>query len=122
MSAVAPTAEAIKAFTELPDTGPVVMVNLLKFKPNGGAQSYAKYAQAVLKMIEAMGGKAVFSGQVEGTVIGDRTWDAILLVQYPSRKAFLDMIADPEYQKHHVHREEALVAAELYATHSGSIA
>ncbi len=41
---------------------------------------------------------------------------------YPSRKAFLKMIADPEYQKHHVYREQTLEAAELYATHSGTAA
>ncbi len=32
------------------------------------------------------------------------------------------MIADPEYQKHHVYREQTLEAAELYATHSGTVA
>ncbi len=121
MSTVLPTPEAIRALSEAPDTGPVVMLNLLKFKP-GGVESYAKYGRAVLKMIEAMGGKVIYSGPVETTVVGDSKWDATLLVQYPSRKAFLKMIADPEYQKHHVYREQALEAAELYATHSGTVA
>jgi|YelNatPaOPRAMG01_1025707.scaffolds.fasta_scaffold47536_4 uncharacterized protein (DUF1330 family) len=121
MSAVVPSPEALSALSEAPDTGPLVMINLLKFKP-GGAESYAKYARAVLKIIEAMGGKVIYSGPVECTVIGDRTWDAVAIVQYPSRKAFLRMIADPEYQRHHVHREEGLEATELYATHSGTVA
>ncbi len=79
MSAVVPTPEAIRALSEAPDTGPVVMLNLLKFKP-GGAESYAKYGRAVLKIIEAMGGKVIYSGPVEATVVGDRKWDAMVLV------------------------------------------
>lgn len=116
MSSVGPTPEAIKALTEAPDTGPVVMLNLLKFKPGTGAQSYARYARSVTKMIEELGGKVVFAAPVEAAFIGDSKWDAILLVQYPSRKAFLSMVADPEYQKAHVDREEALEAAELHVT------
>ncbi len=116
MSSIDPTPETIKALSEAPDTGPVVMLNLLKFKPGNGAESYARYGRPVTKMIEEMGGKIVFAAPVEGTFIGDKKWDAIILVQYPSRKQFLSMVTSPEYQKIHVHREEGLEATELYIT------
>lgn len=122
MSAINPNPEAIKALTEAADEGPIVMVNLLKFKPDGGAEAYARYAQPVTRMIEEMGGKIVYSAPVERTVVGDKTWDAVALVQYPSRKAFLSMVTSPEYQKFHVHREEGLEATELYATNPGGLA
>jgi uncharacterized protein (DUF1330 family) len=31
-------------------------------------------------------------------------WNEAVLVEYPSRKAFLDMIGDPEYRAATVHR------------------
>jgi uncharacterized protein (DUF1330 family) len=43
-------------------------------------------------------------------------WDAVLLVRYPSRRAFSDMGADPEYQRITHLRTEALDAAVLQAT------
>ena len=53
------------------------------------------------------------------TVIGDGAcpgWDAILIVEYPSPQAFLDMIADPEYLVVHEHRAAALQHGDLIAT------
>ena len=41
INAMSPTEEQMKAFLALPDS-PVVMVNLLKFKADGGAQEYAE--------------------------------------------------------------------------------
>ena len=46
INAMSPTEEQMKAFLALPDS-PVVMVNLLKFKADGGAQEYAKYGVAI---------------------------------------------------------------------------
>ena len=39
-----------------------------------------------------------------------------MLVQYPSRKAFIEMANNTEYLKIHSFREEALENAVLYAT------
>ena len=36
MEFVTPTQEQMKAFAELPDEGPIYMLNLIKFKPDGG--------------------------------------------------------------------------------------
>jgi len=32
----------------------------------------------------------------------------VVLVEYPSRKAFLEMVANPDYLKSHEHRESGL--------------
>jgi uncharacterized protein (DUF1330 family) len=47
---------------------------------------------------------------------GTETWDILMLVQYPSRKAFIEMANNAEYLKIHGFREEALEKAVLYAT------
>ena len=37
----------------------------------------------------------------------EREWDMVLLVEYPSRQAFLAMAGDPGYLEVHEHREAA---------------
>jgi hypothetical protein len=43
-------------------------------------------------------------------------WDAMLAVRYPSRQAFLDMVANPEYLEVSKLRSQALAEAVLQAT------
>jgi uncharacterized protein (DUF1330 family) len=116
MSDLTPKPEAIKALLEAPDDGPVVMLNLLKYKPGGGAESYAEYGRHAIQHVQAAGGRVLYSGRVENVLVGSESWDAIAVVEYPSRKAFLAMGANPEYQKIHVHRENGLERTVLIAT------
>lgn len=95
---------------------PFVMLNLLKFKKDGGRESYARYLQEAAKFVEGVGGKLLFLSQPQELLNGTETWDLLMLIQYPSRKAFLKMANDPEYLKIHRFREEALERAVLYAT------
>jgi len=105
------------------DDGPVVMLNLLKFKVvategGSGAASYNRYGGAVSRMVEERGGRILWSGRVDQVLIGDEAangWDAIALVQYPSRQAFLDMVSDDSYQQSHEHREGGLADTVLLA-------
>ena len=61
-------------------------------------------------MVEATGGKVLWMGKVDQTLIGpvDETWDAIALVQYPSRKAFIEMTSTKDYDAAHEHRASGL--------------
>ena len=101
-----------------PDEGPVVMLNLLKFKARDGQAEYNKYGDSVIKMVESLGGKLLWLGKVDQALIGpidENDWDAIALVQYPSRKDFLEMVSTPEYEKAHEHRESGLERTVLIA-------
>src|SRR5262249_9421415 len=97
--------------------GPVVMLNLLKFKSSGGSKEYGKYGDSVVQMVEKQGGKVLWLGKVDQTLIGpvDDTWDAVALVQYPSRKAFMEMTSKKEYDSAHEHRESGLERTRLFA-------
>jgi uncharacterized protein (DUF1330 family) len=105
------------------DDGPVVMLNLLKFKDTAtsggtGAASYNRYGDSVTRMVEERGGRILWSGRVDQVLIGEEAangWDAIALVQYPSRQAFLDMVSDDTYLKSHEHREGGLADTVLLA-------
>jgi uncharacterized protein (DUF1330 family) len=100
--------DQLKKLKHNPNQEAVVMLNLLKFKPNGGLESYKQYIQAASPFVEAVGGKTIYLGKPDELLNGDETWDLMMLVQYPSRAAFLDMANDPEYIKIHAYREEAV--------------
>jgi len=118
VSAIRPNKEQFLELVNAPDEGPVVMLNLLKFKAREGAKEYGKYSNSVVKMVEDRGGKMLWLGKVDQTLIGDidaNDWDAIALVQYPSRKAFIEMTTSKEYEGAHEHREGGLERTVLLA-------
>ncbi len=110
MSGIRPNKAQFIELMNTPDEGPVVMLNLLKFKARDGASEYNKYGGTVVQMVEASGGKVLWMGKVDQTLIGpvDEAWDAIALVQYPSRKAFVEMTSTKDYDAAHEHRESGL--------------
>jgi uncharacterized protein (DUF1330 family) len=118
MSDIRPNRDQFVELMNAPDDGPVVMLNLLKFKPREGAGEYNKYGDAVVPMVEARGGKVLWMGKVDQTLIGDvdaDAWDAIALVQYPSRNAFVEMATSKDYESAHEHRESGLERTVLLA-------
>jgi uncharacterized protein (DUF1330 family) len=94
--------------------GPVTMLNLLRFKPEGGRERYLEYGVAVTPLLEKAGGRVVFQGEASPVVLGEESWDLVLLVEYPTRGAFLEMIQSPEYQAIAHLRTEALSRGELH--------
>lgn len=96
------------------EDAPVVMLNLLSFKPDGGRERYGEYGEAVAPLLEKAGGRVVFMGSPAPPLLGDDSWDMVLLVEYPTRQAFLDMIGSPEYEAIGHLRTEALVKGELH--------
>jgi uncharacterized protein (DUF1330 family) len=116
-----PRPEVAQAFFSDADHGPMVMVNLLKFKdkatyPDGrdpdlsGRDAYGRYGAAVVACLEAVGGRVIYSGPVSGALLGDveEMWDAVALAYYPSPQAMLQMVASPDYQAIEIHRHAGL--------------
>lgn len=104
----------LQEFIDRADEGPVVMLNLLDFKPDGGAERYGEYAQAVEPMLAGVGGRLLFAGLGCPALIGPTKWDLVAVVEYPTRQAFLDMIAMAEYQAIAHLRSESLERSELH--------
>lgn len=120
-----PSAEQLQRLAGAPDTSPVVMLNLLRYRDEAsdgsgrtGREAYMDYGALVTPMVEARGGSFVVHAVADQTVIGpaDEEWDEMVLVQYPSRAAFIDMIGDPAYLAAHTHREAGLADSRLVAT------
>src|SRR5262245_16444041 len=115
INALLPTPAQMQAFLALPDEGPIVMVNLLKFKPKGGEAEYGKYATAIRPILEKLGAKILFAGKAQFCLIGHADWDMVVLVQYPRKKTLFQMATSPEYRAIHHHREAGLEGQINYA-------
>ena len=108
--------EQFQALADNPNDAPFVMLNLLKFKQQGGREAYLRYIAEAGPFVEGVGAKVLYFGKANELLNGTERWDIVMLVQYPSRKAFLKMANDPGYLKVHAYREQALERAVLYAT------
>jgi uncharacterized protein (DUF1330 family) len=94
--------------------GPVTMLNLLEFVVEGGRERYAEYGEAVAPLLEKAGGRVIFAGEGNPVLIGEGSWDMVLLVEYPHRKAFIEMIGSEDYLAIAHLRTEALARGELH--------
>ncbi|MDO8378535.1 DUF1330 domain-containing protein [Phenylobacterium sp.] len=121
VNAVLPPMTQAMEFFGAPEDGPFVMVNLLKFKPQAeypdgadahltGREAYARYGEEVAKLVEGLGGKIHYSGEVTGLMIGEveDLWDMVALAEYPSLAAFREMAMSPAMHAIEHHRAAGL--------------
>ena len=113
-----PQLDDLQRFLAAGDDGPFVMLNLLRFQPDGGRARYAEYAAATAPFLAAVGGQVLYFGEGTAALVAEvgQGWDAVLLVRYPGRDAFRRMISNPDYQRITHLRREALVEAVLQPT------
>lgn len=120
-NAVLPSPVQAMGFFGGSEDGPFVMVNLLKFHATAryedgsdahltGAQAYERYAQGVRLLIEALGGRIVYAGEVTGLLLGEveEMWDMVALAEYPSLAAFREIALSPGMHAIEHHRKAGL--------------
>jgi uncharacterized protein (DUF1330 family) len=116
-----PEPDQVAALQEPGPDGPIVMVNLLKFRgkalyPDGrdpdlpGREAYHRYGIAVAKLVEGVGGRVLFVGKVTFLSLGraEELWDEVALAEYPNRAALVKMATSAAYEEIAVHREAGL--------------
>ena len=113
---VDPTPEQVSRLVQEDTGGPVVMLNLLSYKPDGGRESYEAYGAKALPFLQEAGAEILFAGEAASPLIGEESanWDSVILVRYPSVQAFLDMVTSEDYQAIIHLRTEGLDRAELH--------
>lgn len=102
-------------------SGPIFMVNLLKFKDKAvysdgretdlsGRDAYMIYGAAVADLLPKFGGRAIFAADVTFLALGqvEELWDEVAIASYPSRGDLLRMSMSPEWQEIAVHRAAGL--------------
>ena len=110
--------------------GPIVMLNLLRFRdvadyghapqlapaePISGAAAYDLYIEQVQPHLEAGGGKLLFKGEGGQFLIGPEAerWDLAMLVQQASLESFFAFAQMPGMDDILAHRTAALVDSRL---------
>jgi hypothetical protein len=113
----------LRAWGENDDGRPVYMLNLMRFfdqlksfpgAPNGGTpqDANAHYESTVTPMLVKMGGYPILAGEStrlrhaggpQSNLMVYRpdldNWDRVLVVRYPGRRSFFELITNPEYLK-----------------------
>ncbi len=125
-----PSDENVRALLARELQGPLVMLNLLRFRsvadyrnhpdldpghPTSGEEAYRRYMDATLPHLEATGGSVRFLGRGGAWFIGpsDERWDAALLVAQRDLESFFAFASDPDYLAGLGHREAALEDSRL---------
>ena len=113
-----PTGSDLKRYLAEDPGGPVVMLNLLRYQPDGGRERYLEYVEHFRRTSAPFGAEVLYVGDGGTSLVAEpgQAWDAVLIVRYPSRQAFSDMVRDPAYQQGSHLRTEALTEAVLQAT------
>lgn len=131
MPSVNPSKTQLDRFDQAtPSASPILMLNLLRFRAAAdypphldhaacsGREAYARYSRTAVGKVAEVGGAIQVLAAVHAALIAPEgeQWDEIILVRYPSKEAFLGMLADPEYRAATVHRTAALDDSRLIAS------
>ena len=97
----------IEGLREMEQQGPIVMVNLMRFRERSldgdgsGWDAYLRYSALTVPMIKARGGTLLWTGDAKAVALGKQAgnqWDYLALVCYPSVADFIDMMTSQEYE------------------------
>ena len=120
-NSVHPTKEQMEGFLEGDSEAPIAMINLLKFREKAqyedgrdtdltGEKAYAIYMDEVVGHLKKVGGEVSFGGSINRLMLGEveELWDKTFIAKYPSKKAMLKMVTDPDYLESNKHRVAGL--------------
>lgn len=127
---VDPSEKNVAALARRAIDGPVVVLNLLRFRPIADYRAYPRLAPAIAisgreaydlyldhtrPIIEAQGSAVGFLGGGGHWFVGpdDERWDLMLLVRHPSVEHFFSYSDDPEIQFAAGHRYAALADSRI---------
>ena len=109
-----PSDENVRALLDRNIAGPVVMLNLLRFRgiadysatpelappsPISGREAYERYVEHTRPFLEASGGEVLFMGDGGAFFVGpiDERWDFAMLVRQNSVEDFFAFASNAEY-------------------------
>lgn len=124
ISPVATSQGGLAALAQSAPEGPIVVVDLVKFKP-GGAPRYDIYDKIAEAKVKDLGGEVIFRGAaapVPGMESGlpSDEWDRVTFRKYPSMQAVMDMGSSKEYQGAFPNRIVSVEKSFVYA-YSGEL-
>jgi len=132
LGGINPDAEQLRALIEADRAGPLHFLNLLSFHPEArypdghemaarklsGREAYnGLYGPVAFRHVSQRGGRLTVLADVEQCLIGaGGPWHQVATMEYPDTAAFLDMVADPDYQAGIIHRDAGLADTVVLVT------
>ena len=127
---IEPTQESGAALFSRNISGPVIMLNLLRFretadysaapdlapeKPISGREAFQKYIEHTLPFLKESGGEILFLGDGGRYFIGppDEQWDFVMLIKQSSLASFLAFASNRDYLAGMGHRSAAVIDSRL---------
>lgn len=126
----------MRVWAEADDGRPVYMLNLMRYydklRPLPGLEGFEGspqeandfYEENVMPLLQREGGYPLFMGSMQGTstAMEESTnlitfdpmldnWDSVLIIRYPSRRAFFNLVTDPVYQKYVPYKNASVLVA-----------
>jgi uncharacterized protein (DUF1330 family) len=137
--AINPSPAQAAAFFALDQSGSAIFVNLHKYLdrahyPEGydnpalptnvtGRDAYHRYLHEVERsFLPKVGGHFLVVSPVDLVIIGSEIWDEVVIGQYPSRQAAIEMTTLPGYAELTVHREAGLESVLTLALGAAALA
>ena len=118
---ILPKQENIIKFLKSDLSGPVDMVNVLRFKPNKRSE-YEKYAKAIAGFMKDFEMEIIYSGDVFSTILGeDEFFHHVAIMRYPSKEKFIEFSSSEKWRAIEHHRTEGLESQWLLATKESSV-
>ena len=124
-----PDRQAWEIFKSLPADQPIQMLNLVRVKPKAdypadhpdhgkdisGLDAYRAYGRTTAAIFARVGGRQIWAGKPQVVVTGPQaeTWDLAFIAEYPTSRAFIEMIRDPQYREFVKHRTAGVADSRL---------
>ena len=125
-----PTQDSGREFMMRNIKGPVVMLNMLRFReiadytdypelspkaPISGEQAYQLYIKHTIPFLEASGGEILFMGKGGSYLVGPagEKWNAVMMIRQSSVENFIAFQSDKAYMAGIGHRTAALEDSRL---------
>ena len=103
---------ALEKFLNEDDGQAIVMLNLLRFREDGGRERYRDYLTVAAPIVARFGAEIVYVGNGLPALSAEpgQAWDAVALVRYPNRRAFAELAMDADYRNRAAPMREAALA------------
>jgi hypothetical protein len=112
------------------EDGPVLMVNLMKYRDRAEYRDGADHGRsgreaddeyAPVEVLADIGAVVAFHGDVvDGSASSG--WDRVGIVQYPTRRAFIEMQSRRDFRDKHTHKEAGMERTIVFAVPPNAVA
>lgn len=123
LARVNPTEASLEQLAGQADDTPVIMLNLLRFRPRGDSSIYSLYGKEAAPEVEKVGSFIGFYGAVIADLdpeLGfDASWDAVVMPVYHRRASYLALQRSSAYQLAIPYRSAGTSRRTLYVLSDG---